>query len=120
VVAATSLGLLVDTSIHIFTRFQARSLQGLDPRARIRRAFETAGPALLTGYLILIAGFAVLSLSPFRGNMHFGLLTAATLAVGLPVAVLTLPLGLARAPITGDGNGDQSIRITPGSTSSSL
>ncbi|MBL6599425.1 MAG: MMPL family transporter [Alphaproteobacteria bacterium] len=120
VVAATSLGLLVDISIHILTRYRAGALVGLDPRVRIRRAFEAAGPALLTGFLILIAGFAVLTLSPFRGNMHFGLLTAATLAVGLPVAVLVLPFGLKQDPGASGGDGDQSTTITPGSRSSSV
>lgn len=96
VVAATSLGLLVDASIHILTRYQTRKSRDLDRQTRVRLAFEAAGPALLVGFLILIAGFAVLTLSPFRGNMHFGLLTAATLAVGVLVAVLVLPFGLPR------------------------
>jgi uncharacterized protein len=96
VVAATSLGLLVDASIHILTRYRIRAFQGLEPRVRVTRAFQAAGPALLVGFLILIAGFAILTLSPFRGNMHFGLLTAATLMAGLVVAVLVLPFGLRR------------------------
>lgn len=118
VVAATSLGLLVDFSIHILTRYDARAFDGLEPRLRVRRAFEAAGPALLVGFLILIAGFAVLTLSPFRGNMHFGLLTAATLAVGLPVAVLTLPFGLGHTLKKDAPPPTQSTTMTSGSPSS--
>jgi predicted RND superfamily exporter protein len=93
VVAATALGLQVDACIHILTRYRTPALRALDKTLRVRRAFEDSGPALVTGFIILIAGFAVLTASPFRGNMHFGLLTAATLATGILVALLVLPLG---------------------------
>jgi uncharacterized protein len=115
VVAATSLGLLVDTSIHILSRYQSGRTRRMAPRVRIRRAFEAAGPALCVGFMILIAGFAVLILSPFQGNMHFGLLTASTLAVGLPVALLVLPFGLADDPRSSGPPRDQSISTISGS-----
>ena len=96
VVGATSLGLLVDASIHLLVRCRDARLRGKVPSDLVRRAFEAAGPALLGGFLILIAGFAVLILSPFQGNQHFGLLTASTLAVGILVALLVLPSGVKR------------------------
>lgn len=96
VVAATSLGLLVDASIHLLVRCRDAGLRGKQPTDIVRRAFEAAGPALAGGFLILIAGFTVLVLSPFQGNQHFGLLTASTLAVGMLVAVLVLPSGMRR------------------------
>jgi uncharacterized protein len=96
VVAATSLGLLVDASIHILTRYQSAASRRLEARQAVRRAFQAAGPALLAGFLILIAGFSVLTLSPFQGNSHLGFLTAATLALGIPVAILVLPFGVPR------------------------
>ena len=115
VVAATSLGLLVDASIHILTRYRTRTSRRLEPRVRVRRAFQAAGPALLVGFLILTAGFAVLTLSPFQGNKHFGLLTAATLMVGILVAVLVLPFGARRDVKTVGLSGDQSISTNSGS-----
>ncbi|MDG2285600.1 MAG: MMPL family transporter, partial [Alphaproteobacteria bacterium] len=96
VVAATSLGLLADASIHILTRYQSPASRHLKAHQAVRRAFQAAGPALLAGFLILIAGFSVLTLSPFQGNSHLGFLTAATLALGLPVAILVLPFGIPR------------------------
>ena len=115
VVAATSLGLLVDVSIHILTRCSRYRSSLAARRTTVRRAFEAAGPALMVGFLILIAGFAVLTLSPFQGNMHFGLLTAATLAAGIVVAVLVLPFGVKPDVRTPSPSGDHSISTTSGS-----
>jgi predicted RND superfamily exporter protein len=57
----------------------------------VRYAFSTVGAALVVTSFILVAGFLVLSLSPFGLNAGMGLLTAIVLLVALGADLLFLP-----------------------------
>jgi len=57
----------------------------------IRYAFSTVGTALWVTSAILVAGFAVLSLSTFKMNEDLGLLTAIAIAAALLADFLLLP-----------------------------
>jgi predicted RND superfamily exporter protein len=92
VVAATSLGIIVDATVHFLSKYQrARRTRGDDPEAAVRYAFSTVGTALWVTSAILIAGFAVLSMSTFKINGTMGMLTAITLAMAIIVDFLLLP-----------------------------
>ena len=92
VVTATSLGIIVDATVHFLSKYRrARVGYGYDAVGSVRYAFATVGTALWVTSAILIAGFAVLSLSTFSINATMGLLTAITLGMALLVDFLLLP-----------------------------
>ena len=92
IITATSLGLIVDDTVHILSKYRrARRERGLNVHDAIRFSFSRVGTALFATTLILVAGFAVLGLSNFELNSDLGILTAVTLAVALVMDFLLLP-----------------------------
>ena len=92
VIAATSLGIIVDATVHFLSKYQrARVQKGYTAEEGVRYAFSTVGTALWVTSAILIAGFAILSLSAFEINAVLGQLTAITLALALAIDFLLLP-----------------------------
>ena len=92
VVAATSLGIIVDATVHFLSKYRrARTLNGQDSVEAVRYAFQTVGTALWVTTFILVAGFAILSLSSFDLNKSLGILTAITLVCALIADFLLLP-----------------------------
>lgn len=92
VVAAVTLGIVVDDSIHFLSKYQrARSEENLSPQDAIRYAFDTVGVALVVNTVVLVLGFLVLTFSHFALNAEMGLLTAITIAAALLLDFLLLP-----------------------------
>jgi uncharacterized protein len=92
VVAATSLGLIVDASVHFLSKYtRSRREHATSPHDAVRYAFSTVGTALWVTSAVLVLGFAVLALSTFKVNADMGLLTATTIAIALFVDFLLLP-----------------------------
>lgn len=91
-VAAMTLGILVDDTVHSLSKYlRGRRKYGLDPQDAVRYMYSSAAPALIVTSIVLIAGFAVLAFSSFRINSDMGLLTAIILALGLVADLLLLP-----------------------------
>ncbi len=92
VVAATSLGLIVDASVHFLSKYtRARREHGHSSKDAVRYGFSTVGTALWVTTAVLVLGFSVLSYSTFKVNADMGLLTATTIAIALFVDFLLLP-----------------------------
>jgi len=92
VVAGMTLGIVVDDTVHFLSKYlRARREEGLPPADAVRYAFHTVGAALWTTSIVLIAGFLVLTYSPFEINSGMGLLTAITIALALVADFLLLP-----------------------------
>lgn len=92
VTTATSLGIVVDATVHFLSKYmRARRTRGLDTEGAIRYAFSTVGQALWVTSAILIVGFSVLSFSTFKINGDMGLLTAIAIAMALIADFLLLP-----------------------------
>ncbi len=92
VIAATSLGLIVDASVHFLSKYtRARRERLASPHDAVRYGFSTVGTALWVTTAVLVLGFSVLSLSSFMVNADMGLLTAITIAIALVVDFLLLP-----------------------------
>lgn len=91
-VAAMSLGLIVDATVHFLSKYRrARREHRSSVEDSIRYAFQTVGMAILATSLILVAGFSVLAFSPFKLNHNLGLLTAIAIALALVTDFLLLP-----------------------------
>ena len=105
VVTAMTLGIVIDDTVHFLSKYQrARRELGRSPPDAVRTAFRTAGRALLTTSLVLVAGFAVLSFSSFELNAGMGQLTALIIALALLADFFLLPPLLMK--VEGDAGGD--------------
>jgi predicted RND superfamily exporter protein len=92
VVTGMTLGIVVDDTVHFLSKYlRARREQQLAPADAVRYAFSTVGTALWVTSLVLIAGFMVLTQSPFKLNSDMGLVTAITIAFALIADFLFLP-----------------------------
>ncbi len=92
VVTGMTLGIVVDDTVHFLSKYlRARREEGLSSAAAVRYAFHTVGTALWTTSIVLIAGFMVLTQSPFKLNSGMGLLTAITIGMALLADFLLLP-----------------------------
>ena len=92
VVAAMTLGILVDDTVHFLGKYlHARRNQGLSPEDALRYAFATVGKAIWVTSAVLMSGFALLALSDFKINAEMGLLTAIIFGLGLFAEFLLLP-----------------------------
>lgn len=91
-VSVSSLGIVVDDTVHFLTKYlRGRREGGLDRPEAVRHAFRTVGPALVATTVILTAGFSILTLSTFRINFELGLLTAIAIVLALLSDFFFLP-----------------------------
>ncbi len=92
VVAAMTMGIVVDDSVHFLTKYlRARREKDLSPRNAIRYAFSSVGRALWVTSAVLVAGFVVLAQSTFKQNSDMGLLAAITIGFALVADFFLLP-----------------------------
>jgi predicted RND superfamily exporter protein len=92
VIAATSMGIVVDDTIHFLNKYlKARREQGLGPDDAVRYAFTGVGVALFVMTAVLVVGFGILGLSSFQVNSYMGILTAAGIAVAMLAELTMLP-----------------------------
>lgn len=91
-VAAISLGIVVDDTVHFMTKYlRAQREKNLSPADSVRYAFRTVGLALIVNTVILTIGFLVLTVSTFKINVDMGLLTAMAIVFALILDFLLLP-----------------------------
>ncbi len=90
VVVAMTIGIVVDDTVHFLSKYRrARREYGRSPDDAVRYAFDTAGLALFTTTVVLVAGFLIFVLSPFVPTAEVGVLTAMIIGFAL-IADLTL------------------------------
>ena len=91
-VTATSLGIVVDDTVHFLSKYLlARREKGLEIPAAIHYAFETVGTAIVMTTIVLTIGFSVLAASTFLINAQMGLLTAIAIVLALLTDFFLLP-----------------------------
>lgn len=94
-IAAVSLGLSVDSSIHYLLHYRRRIADGMAPGKALRSAHENVGLAVILATLALIFGFLSLCLSEFTPTVVFGALASLTMLGGLLGNLVMLPLLIA-------------------------
>ena len=98
-VAAVSLGIVVDDSVHFLTKYlRGLRQRGLSREDAIRYAFRTVGVAIVVNTIVLAAGFAVLAISTFKLNADMGLMTALAIVFALVLDFFLLPALLLHLP----------------------
>lgn len=91
-IAAVSMGLSVDSSIHYVTAFRRRLHDGHAFQAALETAHQTAGRAMIFSTLALVVGFLALMSSGFIPTVSFGALSCLTLIGGLFGNLVVLPV----------------------------
>ncbi len=81
-IAAAAFGVIVDDTVHFFTRFKELREQGWAYFDAIRSVSFEKGEASTSSFFVMCVGFGVLSLSQFRPIMYFGILNVVVLLVG--------------------------------------
>jgi predicted RND superfamily exporter protein len=86
------IGIIVDDTVHFLSKYlRIRRELGYDAQAAVHHVIATVGTALLVTSVVLIAGFLVLSLSPFSANSQMGILCALTIGFALMADLFLLP-----------------------------
>ena len=91
-VASISLGIIVDDTVHLLSKYvRARRESERTAADAIRYAFKSVGVAIIVNTVILAIGFLVLLTSSFKVNADMGLLTALSIVFALILDFLFLP-----------------------------
>ena len=91
-IAAVSMGLSVDSSIHYITAFRRLRAQGLSLQQSLEGVQQSVGRAMVLSTLALIVGFSALCLSEFIPTVYFGSLVSLAMLGGLAGNLVVLPL----------------------------
>jgi len=86
-----AIGLAVDDSIHFISGFRRHYAEHGDPERAVEETMETTGRALLFTSVVLVAGFAVLSLSTMANLANLGWMTACAIALAFVLDVTVTP-----------------------------
>ncbi len=90
-IAAVSMGLGVDSSLHYLIRYQRERKQGRSLRESLQIAQGETGIAVLMATIALVIGFASMAFSDFMPTVAFGTLAAWTMLGGLVCNLCILP-----------------------------
>jgi len=99
VIFTISSGIIVDDTIHLFSKFADGLRKGLGVNDSIRYSFEHAGLGVLITTVVLSSGFAMLALSDFNINKMLGILVSGTIVIAIIFDILFLPSVLKVFPI---------------------
>ncbi len=91
-IAAVSMGLAVDSSVHYITEFRHFRRQGLSVFEAIATVHQSVGRAVVFSTLALMVGFSALCLSQFVPLIYFGVLVSVSLFGGMLSNLIVLPL----------------------------
>jgi len=92
VVFSLTLGIVVDDTVHFFSKYQrAKNQLGQSSADAVRYAFHTVAKPLVITTIVLVAGFSVLMLSNFTANVKMGMMISGTISAALIFDFLLLP-----------------------------
>jgi hypothetical protein len=95
-IAAISIGIGVDDTIHYVHRFGEEVVVDWDYQAAVRRSHGSIGRAMYYTTVTITIGFSILILSKFVPTIYFGILTAFAMMIALAANFTVLPLMLER------------------------
>ena len=88
-IAAITIGIAVDNSIHYIYRFKEEFLKIKDYKKTLKICHSTVGVAILNTSITIIFGFYILILSKFITTIYFGMFTGLAMLLAM-LSVLTL------------------------------
>ena len=91
-IAAITVGIAVDNTIHYIHRFQKEFKVDQNYLMAMDRCHGSIGKAMYYTSVTITLGFSILALSEFMPTIYFGLLTGAAMVIALLGALALLPL----------------------------
>jgi predicted RND superfamily exporter protein len=90
-IAAITIGIAVDNSIHYIYRFKEEFSKIKDYSKTLKKCHSTVGVAILNTSITIVFGFSILVLSKFIPTIYFGIFTGLAMLLAM-ISVLTLLL----------------------------
>ena len=107
-IAAISIGIGVDNTIHYIHRFKREFPSDRNYLATMYRCHSSIGRAMYYTSITIIFGFSILAFSNFRPSIYFGLLTGVAMLSALLGSLMLLPrLLLLFRPLSKDADTGQ-------------
>ncbi len=88
-IAAITIGIAVDNSIHYIYRFKEEFNKIKDYKKTLKTCHTTVGVAILNTSITIVFGFSILVLSKFIPTIYFGVFTGLAMLLAM-ISVLTL------------------------------
>jgi len=88
-IAAITIGIAVDNSIHYIYRFKEEFLKNKDYNQTLKKCHSTVGVAILNTSITIVFGFSILVFSKFIPTIYFGVFTGLAMLLAM-ISVLTL------------------------------
>ena len=88
-IAAITIGIAVDNSIHYIYRFKEEFYKIKDYNETLRMCHSTVGVAIFNTSITIVFGFSILVLSNFIPTIYFGIFTGLAMLLAM-ISVLTL------------------------------
>ncbi len=90
-IAAITIGIAVDNSIHYIYRFKEEYNNYKDYKKTINLCHSTVGRAILNTSVTIIFGFSILVLSKFIPTIYFGVFTGLAMLLAMVLVLTLLP-----------------------------
>lgn len=90
-IAAITVGIAVDDTIHYIHRFMEEFPKDRDYMATVKRCHGSIGKAMYYTSVIIVVGFSILALSNFVPTIYFGILTGLAMVAAIFAALTLLP-----------------------------
>ena len=91
-IAAISVGIAVDNSIHFVSRFRDEMKSQESYLTALNRATNNVGQAMFYTTIVITAGFLIMVFSNFVPTVYFGVLTGIAMVTALIANLLMLPM----------------------------
>jgi predicted RND superfamily exporter protein len=104
-IAAISIGIAVDDTIHYVHRLTREFGKDQDYWAAVSRSHASIGRAMYYTSITVTLGFSILALSEFVPTIHFGILTGFAMLIALVANLTLLPLLIVRFQPLGQEKG---------------
>ena len=88
-IAAITIGIAVDNSIHYIYRFKEEFLKSKDYNKTLKDCHSSVGVAILNTSITIVFGFSILVFSKFIPTIYFGVFTGLAMLLAM-ISVLTL------------------------------
>jgi len=90
-IAAITIGIAVDNSIHYIYRFKEEIIKLNDYNKTLKACHSTVGVAILNTSITIVFGFSILVLSNFIPTIYFGIFTGLAMIFAMILVLTLLP-----------------------------
>jgi len=90
-IAAITIGIAVDNSIHYIYRFREEFSILKDYKKTLKKCHSTVGVAIVNTSIIIVFGFSILVLSNFIPTIYFGIFTGMAMLLAMILVLTLLP-----------------------------